>query len=107
MSGGNGPDRFRWFQPTHGGDRITDFDPRQDVIELQGDNFGGGLQSGPLNPSQFTLGTAALDSGDRVIYHKDSGQLFFDPDGVGGNNAVLIASFNGNPSLSVANFHIL
>lgn len=92
LSGGAGPDRFEFRNPaTDGIDYIYDFDPTVDVIGLY---VGTALHSGfrgaglpinaPIRAGQFRLGTAAVDSSDRLIYNPLSGALWFDADGVGG-----------------------
>ncbi|MCU0532325.1 MAG: hypothetical protein MUD14_00235 [Hydrococcus sp. Prado102] len=84
LIGGAGSDRFLFSSRTQGVDRITDFNPVNDFIAISARGFGGGLVGGrTLAPSQFRLGTAALDANDRFIYNRTSGGLFFDADGSG------------------------
>ncbi|MFC3693039.1 hypothetical protein [Chenggangzhangella methanolivorans] len=89
LIGGDGDDTFR-FRDGEGGDIviIEDFTAGQDKIAL-GSKFG--LEQGDLSESAFTIGTEAKDSSDRLIYDAKTGKLFFDADGAGGEDAVLIA----------------
>ncbi len=96
LTGGLGADRFEFFAADGHVDRITDF------TRVQGDEivvyrsgfggFGGGLNPGDLPAAQFTIGASASDASDRFIYNNQTGALFFDPDGVGGQAQVQFAS---------------
>ena len=80
LTGELGTDRFRFLQPNHGVENITDF----------------------LSADQFILGTSAQDSSDRFIYNQNVGNLFYDADGVDGNNQILLATLFNQADL-VAN----
>ena len=54
----------------------------------------------------FTIGTVAASSEHRFIYDADSGDLFYDSDGVGANEQIKIAGLGTNFSLNHNNFNI-
>lgn len=53
----------------------------------------------------FILGKAATSSSHRFIYNVGSGDLFYDSDGIGGNEQVRIAQLDSG--LSLSNDHLL
>ncbi|MGX7895559.1 M10 family metallopeptidase [Tsuneonella sp. HG222] len=71
-------------------DLILDFATGVDRIELSAAAFPG-LPVGTLAAGAFWAGTAAHDGDDRILYDAASGKLFFDPDGTGGQAALLFA----------------
>ena len=107
LMGGLGRDRFRWFQPEHGGDRIMDFNPLQDRLEIKGENFGLGSALGTLNPKSFALGTRALDGNDRLIYNPKTGNLSFDADGSQSGESVVLAKLVGKPDIQASHIRVL
>jgi hypothetical protein len=50
------------------------------------------------------LGTAAGDSGDRIIYDSATGRIFYDADGSGGGAKVLFAKVTAGTTLTNADF---
>lgn len=100
-TGGAGEDRFVFNSKNHGTDIITDFTPVDDTLVFSAAGFGGGLAvNQTITSEQFTLGLGAADSSDRFIYDRGSGNLFFDADGTGTTQAILVATLNGNPPLT-------
>ncbi|MGX7895867.1 M10 family metallopeptidase C-terminal domain-containing protein [Tsuneonella sp. HG222] len=71
-------------------DLILDFATGVDRIELSAGAFPG-LPVGTLAAGAFWAGTAAHDGDDRILYDAGTGKLFFDPDGTGGQAALLFA----------------
>ena len=106
LTGGDGADDFVYQSFQQRNDTITDFQAEQDRILISA-AFGGGLTPGSLDVGQFTLGSAATDSGDRFIYNTSNGQLFFDRDGTGDAGKVRIATLEGNPSLTAEDIEII
>jgi serralysin len=98
LTGGSGFDRFTFSTPLgpENVDTINDF-RSSDTIVLDNDVFTG-LTAGVLRGSAFRVGTAAVDSSDRIIYDTVSGALYFDPDGVGGANQIQFATIAGSPN---------
>lgn len=93
LTGNNGIDHFvfKSLEPTV--DQITDFRSGTDKITLVAALFGNALQPGALDPSMFTVGTAAALESHRVIYNPTTRTVLFDSDGAGGIEAVPFATF--------------
>ncbi len=83
-------------------DRIIDFRPGEDLIELDPAIFA--AIGGTLDASEFHVGRAAADSSDRIVYNRLTGQLFYDVDGRGGLAAVQIAALTPFLSLDANDF---
>jgi hypothetical protein len=60
------------------------------------------LSLGSVAGSQFVIGTAALDRGDRIIYDSTSGNAYYDSDGTDPTPQILFARLN--PGLLLENF---
>lgn len=80
-------------------DTILDFTSGLDAIKIKGSLFGG-LANGALTAGDFHLGKQAIDSEHRVIYDRDSGDLWVDNDGIGGADAMLILTFANRAALT-------
>lgn len=108
LSGGGGKDAFR-FTTTAGSDRITDFSPGTDRIELDHLAFAGIGSQGVLAADAFLVGDAAADAGDRVIYDSVAGILYYDPDGSGSAPATVFARIGdpGGVSISAGDIRII
>lgn len=110
LLGGTGADRFEFYDPeTDGADLLPEFDPTEDVIGLYVGNASFPLSayktaglpsSGAIAPEQFHVGTSAQDASDRLIYDDTTGDLWFDADGSGIGEAVLIATLLDAPALT-------
>ena len=99
LIGGTERDTFFYSTPNDGSDVIEDFQSGSDFLIVSAAGFGGGLSQGFLNASQFTVGSSASDSSDRFIYNSNNGNLFFDADGTGSSNPLLIATLSNKPDL--------
>lgn len=87
LKGGVGLDTFAFELASFAGGgaphhRIKDFTPGDDNILLNWN--ASDLDDGVLNGSAFRVGEQATSADHRIIYHQDSGALYFDRDGVGG-----------------------
>ncbi|MGL5075394.1 MAG: calcium-binding protein, partial [Waterburya sp.] len=101
LTGGSGQDNFRFENPTDGFDRLDDFNVNDDLIEVFGFNFDGGLVEGSsISVDQFVIGSAATDSSDRFIYDNTTGALFFDVDGNGSTAQLQLATLNTGLALT-------
>ncbi len=109
MTGGAGADQFRIDRPAGAGgvDRLFDFVAADDRINLDDAAFAGIGELGVLDDSAFFAGSAATEAEHRVVYDSASGELFFDADGSGATAQVLIATLDGNPTLSAADFYVI
>jgi Ca2+-binding RTX toxin-like protein len=52
----------------------------------------------------FTIGKVAADAEDRLIYNKDNGALYYDPDGAGAKAMIKIAVLGKNLKLTYHDF---
>lgn len=101
LRGGGDADRFVFNSFREGFDTIADFRRAEgDRIVVSKSGFGGGLKLGKLRSSRFTLGSSSTDDRAGFVFDDDSGRLFFDRDGQGGDKQVLIAKFSGGASLN-------
>jgi Ca2+-binding RTX toxin-like protein len=107
LTGGSGQDSFGFTRPTEGIDLITDFKPAEDRITISRIGFGGNLSLGLLKADQFVLGTSAGDQRDRFVYNINTGGLYFDVDGSGGDPQILIATVENRISLQASNIRII
>ncbi|WP_146348403.1 M10 family metallopeptidase C-terminal domain-containing protein [Phaeobacter marinintestinus] len=89
-------------------DTIADFSVGEDTIHLNNAIFSG-LEVGALAASAFTanLTGEAETSDTRIIYQTDTGNLYYDTDGLGGAAAVQFATLTGTPALTQDDFVVV
>jgi Ca2+-binding RTX toxin-like protein len=87
-------------------DRVMDFDFREDRLQLDGGVFAG-LRSGSLDASAFTLDKNATSLEHRIVYHAETGELFFDADGTGRSEQVKFAQLMPGAALSADLFLVV
>jgi cysteinyl-tRNA synthetase len=107
LIGGKGADAFVF--EAFGGrnvDRIGDFASGVDRIRLDHGVFDA-LSKGVLDAGAFVLGTKAAEADDRIIYDSASGRLYYDADGRGGADAVLVAKLAAGTPLSADDIWVL
>ena len=99
LKGGGGVDYFslRVAESGVAADRILDFKPGIDKITGFGD----------LDDDAFYIGSKAADAEDRAIYNAETGKLFFDADGTGIKDKVLIAKLDKHLDLTSDDFIIV
>jgi Ca2+-binding RTX toxin-like protein len=116
LEGGRGKDRIKtgkgsdlvvYRSVKDGGDRILDFNPRQDMLAIHRKGFSKDLKRGALDSSRFVLGSRAESRDATFLYDQDKGNLLFDADGTGKGKAVLIAKFTNQASLDASNITIV
>ena len=110
VSGGSGDDLFRFKtapNETWNVDRITDFRSGSDTLGIDNKVFAGLGAEGALGASRFHAGDAAHDSSDRIVYDRDSGNLYFDADGSGSGDAILFAQLGAGTALSVSDIFVI
>ena len=104
LTGGTGADEFAFIaMGTGNADTITDFSVADDTIVFDGSIFGA-LNAGVLAAGAFRIGNAAQDANDRIIYNSNTGELFYDADGVGGAEQKLVAQLSAGLALTNADF---
>lgn len=101
LVGGSGNDRFNFNSLSHLQDTIVDFTPGSDRINISASGLGGSLTANRfLSAEQFTLGTSAGDSSDRLIYDNNTGRLFYDADGSGAGSQVVVATLSNQAAIT-------
>ncbi|NEP15243.1 MAG: calcium-binding protein, partial [Symploca sp. SIO2C1] len=101
LIGGAGADTFGFLSPNQGIDTIADFNSIQaDLIQISASGFGGGLTGGTLDADQFTIGSAAINESDRIIYNDATGAFFFDSDGTGALGQIQFAQLSTGLALT-------
>ncbi|MDZ7908614.1 MAG: calcium-binding protein [Gemmobacter sp.] len=107
LTGGAGHDWFTFYFGVsgQGWDTITDFDPAQDTIRLQGASLAG-LGKGVLPEGAFAIAADGLAQAadDRILYDSTTGALYWDTDGAGGADAVQFAQVQPGLALTAADF---
>jgi peroxidase len=89
-------------------DTVKNFDVKRDEIHLEKDVFAA-LKHGDLDKSAFhvsTDATIAADQHDRIIYQSKTGYLYYDADGKGGAEALMIAQLDSNLKLTHQDFDV-
>ena len=109
MEGGAGRDRFIYMTAGEGNDTIADFAGRDKmVIHVAGFDPQIGIDPashGFADPNiNFIVDGAPTAAEGTFLYSSFSGVLSFDPDGSGSAFAVVIATFNGAPTLDDGDF---
>ena len=105
LIGGGGNDTFVFNTALNAAtnvDRISDFGTSTDVFYLD-DAIFVGLAAGGLAAGAFKLGSAATDADDRIIFENIGGEIFFDPDGVGGLAQIKFIQLNSFISPTAVN----
>ncbi len=109
INGGPGDDVFVFNTALGAGqvDQIYDFGNGDDTIYLDNSIFTSLTSTGTLAASAFTTGKAAKDADDRIIYNKATGELWYDADGTGAQEAQLFAKLAANDTLFASDFEIV
>ncbi|MBK1642360.1 hypothetical protein CKO12_10815 [Chromatium okenii] len=112
LTGGAGIDTFRFDSALKASnvDTITDFNIKDDTIQLENAIFKKLLTVGALSKTtSFVANTAgaAKDANDFIIHDTDSGALFYDADGSGAGAAVQFAIVTVGVALTAADFVVV
>ncbi len=107
LTGGADADNFYFDTYSSRGDVITDFANGIDALLFNDDAFGD-LADGVLAASRFKSGTnnQAGDANDRFIFNANTDQLYFDADGTGNRDAVLVATFANGATITANDIFI-
>jgi Ca2+-binding RTX toxin-like protein len=110
LYGGTGADHFRFDTKLNAKtnvDKIMDFKPNEDIIELARSPFSKAGKAGAvLKKAAFYAGTKAHDKDDRIIYDKKTGSLYYDQDGKGGATQIKFATIANKVTLAHDDFVI-
>jgi Ca2+-binding RTX toxin-like protein len=104
LYGGKGRDIFAFTDVTDGVDRIRDFSSKKDKFGFDDGSFK--ALGGTIEATEFFVGEDALTADQHIIYDGQSGKLYWDEDGVGGVDKILLARLTDSPKLTVANMAI-
>ncbi|MEZ0168844.1 M10 family metallopeptidase C-terminal domain-containing protein [Microvirga sp. TS319] len=111
LIGGSGSDIFVFKNHRPGSasyDKITDFNRSLDSYLKIDNKYMSKLgPEGRLSSSKFVLGTHAKDAGDRLIYDKAKGYLYYDPDGTGAAAKQLIVYLTNKASLAASDIYVI
>ena len=108
LAGGTGFDQFVFDTTPNtffNSDRITDFVSVFDTILLDDAVFG--AIGNTVTADEFRIGTAALDSTDRIIYNANIGSLSYDADGNGAGLQVAFANVGALTAVNFTDFSII
>ncbi|WP_262030650.1 calcium-binding protein [Microvirga sp. Mcv34] len=97
LRGGSGKDAFVYNTVPKSSadvDTIRDFSVAHDTFWLNNKAFTGLGSERPLKSSAFWTGTEAHDATDRVIYDRANGVLYYDQDGTGAAQQVVVAKLS-------------
>lgn len=111
LQGGGGKDAFYFDTKLSGSsnvDTITDFNATDDTAYLAKAIFSKIAGTGTMSSAQFYASTSgkAHDANDRIIYNKQTGDLFYDSDGNGKGAAVRFAAVEDGLKLASADFFL-
>ncbi|MBJ6128213.1 M10 family metallopeptidase C-terminal domain-containing protein [Microvirga splendida] len=109
LAGGAGKDVFVFDKKPHARtnlDYIQDFSPKDDVIHLSRKIFTK-IEKGALSSKTFVTGNQFKDKDDRILYYKQGGALFYDPDGSGSAKAIQFANLSKNLKISHKDFFVI
>jgi serralysin len=88
-------------------DHVFDFNSVDDKVLLSAAIFPAAGPTGTLAAGAFTIGSAAADAGDRIIYDSATGALSYDEDGTGAAAQTQFATLPTGLGLTNANFQIV
>jgi len=109
LIGGQGKDVFAFDtkpKKTVNLDRIRDFSVTDDVIHLDNAVFSNLGRAGKLPSAAFWTASKAHDRSDRIIYDKETGALYYDPDGIGGRAQIKFAQLTKGLKMASGDFWI-
>ena len=108
LVGGLGKDSFvfKASAVAENADIIRDFSSKDDTFRISLEFFTNVGSKGKLGSDAFHRGTKAADAEDRIIYHKASGSLYYDPDGSGAEAQVKIATLSNKAAVALSDFII-
>ncbi len=86
-------------------DYIQNFNPTDDTIHLSR-KFFTKLSKGTLSSKAFVTGNQFKDKDDRILYYKEGGALFYDPDGSGSAKAIQFANLAKGLKISHKDFFV-
>jgi Ca2+-binding RTX toxin-like protein len=110
LTGGVGNDFFVFNtkpNPISNHDTVIDFTVGQDAVLLENGIFTQLRSTGPLSDYCFQRGSHAGDGNDFIVYYRANGNLFYDSNGSGAGQQVLIATLTNRPDLHASDFLVI
>lgn len=110
MKGGAGSDIFVFntAPSAANADRILDYNAAADTIQIENGVFTGlGAATGVIAATKFYIGAKAHLATDRMIYNQTTGALYYDADGTGASQQVLVATLTTHPAITKADIVII
>ncbi|WP_150050569.1 calcium-binding protein [Methylomonas rhizoryzae] len=109
MTGGAGLDVFRFTSAIgfDNHDTISDFSVSEDTIFLSSAIFSAITGTGSLSADQFKeISAGTIDADDRVLFNQATHKLYYDADGSGETEPVLLVTLGSVTGLSADNFEL-
>ncbi len=110
LYGGAGADTFVFNAALDSGnvDRILDFNPGDDTIQID-DGIFAGLVAGALAASQFNINSTGLaeTADQRITYDSSTGNLYFDGDGNGAGDSFAFANLTSGLTIDESDIFII
>ena len=94
------------LDPVNNVDRVKNFDPGTDKLFLSKAIFGALTGPGILLAGEFHKGSSAHDATDHIIYDTATGNLYYDPDGLGGTGQIQFAKLDKDLHLHASDFTV-
>lgn len=111
LTGGAGADifLFDYLGTSAERDKVKDFVAGEDLFQLSRAVFTAfaNLPAGAIPASGFFNGAQAVSSDQHVIYQQSTGNLYYDPDGVGGIAQIQIGLLSTKPVLAASSFILI
>ncbi|WP_421724486.1 hypothetical protein [Bauldia sp.] len=110
LTAGNSKDKFVFFGPLDAAtnvDRIKEFESGKDKLLLDQAVFTSLTGPGGLESSEFRKSKNAKDNDDYILYHKNSGRLWYDENADGAGGKVLIARLDEGQKLNADDFNVI
>ena len=110
LNGGAGADSFLFATPldaTTNLDMITDYAVSDDTIWLDNAVFTALTSTGTLAVGNFTVGPAAADADDFIIYNQATGTLYYDADGSGAGAQVRFVALGAGLAMTHSDFFVV
>jgi Ca2+-binding RTX toxin-like protein len=110
LTGGAGRDFFRFdTRPNRSvnKDVITDWNYREDTIQLENAVFRKLTKTGKLHSKYFTLGAKAKDANDFIGVNKTTGDVWYDSNGNKAGGQVIFANIGAKKAIFASDFVVI
>ncbi|WP_262030884.1 M10 family metallopeptidase C-terminal domain-containing protein [Microvirga sp. Mcv34] len=110
LVGGQGKDAFVFDTKPRKAvnlDHILDFSVPDDTIYLENAAFSHLGHAGRLPSAAFWTGSKAHDRSDRIIYDRETGALYYDPDGTGVSGQIRFAQLTKGLKMTAGDLRII